>query len=132
MNCGEAARQADAARYIDTHDAPRCIVHNVPLCVRCTAEWPMPQIASVEIDVLAGVLAEVHGEVTEASKNWPPSHNAHEGYAVLLEEVDELWDCVKTKQKHRDLVKMRAEAIQVAAMAVRFAIEVCGEESGRR
>lgn len=78
-------------------------------------------------------LEEVRSEIRSARAVWPrPSYNAHEAYAVLLEEVDELWDHVKTKQKNRDLAKMRKEAMQVAAMAVRFMIEVCDEVSGRR
>lgn len=77
-------------------------------------------------------LEDVAAEVATAYENWPPMNSAHEGYAVLLEEVDELWDHVKTKQKNRDLSAMRKEAIQVAAMAVRFAVEVCNEERGRR
>lgn len=42
----------------------------------------------------------------------------HEGYAVILEELDELW--VEIKKKKPDTQEMRKEAIQVAAMAVRF------------
>lgn len=61
-----------------------------------------------------------------------PWNSAHEGYGIILEELDELWEHVKTKQKRRDLEAMRKEAIQVAAMAVRFALEVCDEERGRR
>lgn len=71
-------------------------------------------------------------EVLSAMDNWPPFNSAHEGFAVLKEEVDELWDHVKTNQKHRNLFAMKDEAVQVAAMAVRFAIEICNEESGRK
>lgn len=71
-------------------------------------------------------------EALTASSNWPPFNSAHEGYGVLLEEVDELWDHVKTKQKLRDIEAMKKEAIQVAAMALRFAIDVCNEETGRK
>lgn len=71
-------------------------------------------------------------EVESATAIWPAFNSAHEGFAVLKEEVDELWDHVKTNQKRRDLPAMRREAIQVAAMALRFASEVCTEERGRK
>jgi len=77
-------------------------------------------------------LQETVTELTSAITNWPAFNSAHEGFAVLHEECDELWDHVKTNQKRRDLVAMRKEAIQVAAMALRFAIEVCNEERGRK
>jgi NTP pyrophosphatase (non-canonical NTP hydrolase) len=73
---------------------------------------------------LHALAAEVTGEVARAEAQWPPMKSAHEAYAVLLEEVDELWDHVKTNQKKRDIPAMRAEAIQVAAMAVRFIRDV--------
>lgn len=63
---------------------------------------------------------------------FPPANSAHEQYAVLLEEMDELKEHVWTNQKKRDLAAMRKEAIQVAAMAIAFAAEVCTEERGRR
>ena len=71
-------------------------------------------------------------EAGRAMLDWPPFNSAHEGFGVLLEEVDELKRWVWTKQKDRDLVEMRKEAIQVAAMALRFAAEVCNEEVGRK
>lgn len=77
------------------------------------------------------LIKQIQGELAAAQKNWPPFNSAHEGFAVLKEEVDELWDHVKTNQKKRDLFAMRQEAIQVAAMACKFALEVCSEERGR-
>lgn len=78
------------------------------------------------------ILSDVQAELFKAQTQWPEFNSAHEGFAVLKEEVDELWDHVKTNQKRRDLLAMKKEAIQVAAMACRFAIEVCDEEAGRK
>jgi molybdopterin biosynthesis enzyme len=78
----------------------------------------------------ASMLASAEAE--EAARNFPPFNSAHEGYAVLLEEVDELWAHVKTNQKRRDIEAMRKEAIQVAAMALRFVADVCNEKRGRK
>ncbi len=81
---------------------------------------------------MCDALSLAHIELSSAIDNWAPMNSAHEGYAVLLEEMDELWQHVKTNQKRRDLHAMRAEAIQVAAMALRFAIEICNDKRGRR
>lgn len=63
---------------------------------------------------------------------WPAMNSAHEGYAVLAEEVDELWDHVKVKQGQRNLSEMTYEAVQVAAMALRFIIDVCHPAVAKR
>lgn len=68
------------------------------------------------------ILNEVLAEVKRArSKHPTPMHSKHEGYAILLEEVDE----VQTEVFHgKDKKALYAELIQVAAMAVRM-IEDC-------
>lgn len=70
-------------------------------------------------------------EAIDMHIKWGEFHSAHEGFAILKEEVDELWDQVKINQKNREMHVMRKEAIQVAAMAIRFAAEVCDERRGR-
>ena len=72
-------------------------------------------------------LAQVIEELNRANAHFPPFNSAHGGFAVLLEEVDELWDIVRLKQTSpgRD-ARMRAEAIQVMAMAWRFLVDCCG------
>ncbi len=59
-------------------------------------------------------------EYQRARKKFKPMNGAHEGYAVILEELDELWDAVKKN----DVPHARKEAVQVAAMALAFLIEV--------
>jgi hypothetical protein len=80
---------------------------------------------------LNDVLAAVADEVVKAEANWPPMNSAHEAYGVLTEEYRELESHVFTNQKRRDLAAMRAEAVQVAAMAVRFIRDVCDGGRGR-
>lgn len=93
------------------------------------------------IDKLPALVEE---ELEAANVMHTVFHSPHEGYAVLLEEVEEthaelidmevslknLWGCVKTDQADggvtwaRDVevraVHLAAEAIQVAAMARKF------------
>jgi len=88
--------------------------------------------ANLEMVQLLHTLDQIKVEVLTAKSKWPTFNSAHEGYAILLEEVHELWDHVKTHQKNRNLAAMRMEAVQVAAMALRFATEVCDEERGRK
>jgi len=68
------------------------------------------------------ILADVKNELTRAIDLFETFHSAHEGYGVLLEEVDELWDIVKINGDNEAMIE---EAIQVAAMAVRFVLDVC-------
>lgn len=64
-------------------------------------------------------------EVLRAKTLFPVDFvNQHEGYAVILEELDELWDEVKKNQRNYDLFNQRKEAIQCAAMCIRFATEL--------
>ena len=86
----------------------------------------------VETDYRVGcAMADVTDELVTAMESYPAFHSAHEGFGVLKEEVDELWEHVKVKQGGRDIAAMRAEAIQIAAMAIRFAADVCHDEAGQ-
>jgi hypothetical protein len=71
------------------------------------------------------VSQEVLRELARARKKFAPFNSAHEGYATLLEEADELWDEIKGPDDSKQVARMRAEAIQVAAMAIRFIEDVC-------
>lgn len=75
--------------------------------------------------------AEIHR--ARVTLGHAPMRSAHEGWAVIYEEfIVELGAHVWMNQKKRDIAAMRAEAIQVAAMALCFAAEVCNEETGRK
>lgn len=64
-------------------------------------------------------------ELQRATQIFGPFKSKHEGYAIMLEEFEELWEDIKTNKAIR-LIKL--EAIQVAAMALRFLVDCCSEE----
>lgn len=73
------------------------------------------------------IFRAIAAELAISDARFPsPFHSAHEGYAVLLEEVDELkvWVWQHQSMALRGFA-MRDEAIQVAAMAVRFIRDCC-------
>lgn len=65
-----------------------------------------------------GYIFDVRVELDKAELKFPPFRSAHEGYAIIKEELDELWECVKSADKNWDA--MYTEATQVSAMALRF------------
>ncbi len=73
-------------------------------------------------------VSEIYSEYQNASDKFPKFNSAHEGFAVLKEEVDELWEEVRAKQGKRDSKNMRKEAIQIGAMAVRFITDICDSD----
>jgi hypothetical protein len=70
-----------------------------------------------ELDVILRVIGR---EVKAAEAKFPEMNSAHEAFAVMQEEIDEVWEIVKQKQSVRDLDHLQKELVQVAAMAVRF------------
>ena len=67
----------------------------------------------------------VLAELEKALRKHGPMQSAHEGYAVILEEVEELWEEVRTQNPSRE--RMLAEASQIGALALRFMLDVCRE-----
>lgn len=74
-------------------------------------------------------IAAVLKELDRADSLYPKFPTQHHGYAILQEEVDELWDAVKLNQKTRPERegRIREEAVHVAAMALKF-LRDCTEE----
>lgn len=70
-------------------------------------------------------------EILKARKAHGPIASAHEGYAVMLEEMDEVKEHVWIKQKRRDQSKLRKELVQLAAMAVAMIVEIADADNRR-
>jgi phage terminase large subunit GpA-like protein len=91
------------------------------------ASWVQGRDATISwkdcVMTIAQLLSDVAAELESAQAKHGPMSSGHEGYAVILEELDELWEEVRKRKP--DSALMRAEAIQVAAMALRFVLDVC-------
>lgn len=71
---------------------------------------------------------QILGEAFLARIKFPAFNSAHEGYAVIAEELDELWDDVKADEVERSI----AEAIQVGAMALRYIADMRAKLAAQR
>lgn len=65
------------------------------------------------------ILPAIIEELYRAKRHGTEFASLHEGYAILLEEVDELWDITRQKRCNRDPKKIESELIQIAAMAIK-------------
>lgn len=77
------------------------------------------------------VALEIVAELHSAQIKFGPFKNGHEGWAVIREEVDELWDAVKHNKDPNHVALQRKEAIQIAAMAMRFVVDLGHLDSTR-
>lgn len=69
-------------------------------------------------------LEMVRDEYLKARQKHGVMNSGHEGYAVIKEELEELWDLVKRDEANS--IDAYDEAKQVAAMGIAFMLEVAG------
>jgi hypothetical protein len=69
-------------------------------------------------------MVDVRTEIEWARERYSNVSSLHEGYSVILEELDEFWEEVKKKPQARTASAMHKELVQVAAMAMRTASDV--------
>jgi hypothetical protein len=74
---------------------------------------PITQVEADQID-------QIFFEYRRARDKFRAMVGPHEGYAVILEELDEMWDAIKKN----DITHARKECLQVAAMCLAFLLEV--------
>lgn len=77
--------------------------------------------------MVTAAFGELAAELQRARAKFPAFNSGHEGWAIIKEELDELWTEVRSNQAtagRND--RMTKEAIQVAAMAIRFVIDMPG------
>lgn len=73
-------------------------------------------------DQIDAVLLELRDALISACSKHGPMKSPHEGHSVIREEFDELWDHVKADTGQT--AEARKEALQLAAMGVRYVIDL--------
>lgn len=76
------------------------------------------RLSSIE-DYIVKLIAE---EYIHARDKFPGQSSEHGAFAVINEEVDELWDAIKDNKHSTNFDRMK-EAVQIAAMAMRYITE---------
>jgi hypothetical protein len=77
-------------------------------------------------------LDDVRSELTAAYENFPDMRSAHEGVAIVEEEFLEFRDAAYWPHKQDMPGQDEDEARQLAAMAVRYMVDVCHKEGTPR
>jgi len=70
----------------------------------------------------------VRRELNVATAVHGPMLTWHDGGDIIKEEYDELWDEIRKVRNRRDMsnvVALRKESKQLAAMAIRFMVDLC-------
>lgn len=70
------------------------------------------------------ILKAISDEVERAKRHGEKFASLHEGYAVILEEIDEVWDITRQKRRDRSALEIQKEFIQIGAMAVKALLSI--------
>lgn len=80
-----------------------------------------------DIDIkLIRIKKDMVKELDSAMDEHGPFPSGFHGYAVIKEELEELWKAIK--DKNATLEDVRHEAIQIGSSAMRFILDLCDQD----
>lgn len=94
-------------------------------CERMRGRWLEAEKAKP-----TGAHADVIEQHRKINERHGPLRSLHEAYGLLKEEVDELWEEIRRKEWERHPMRIRAEAIDIAVVALRIIDMVEAGERG--
>lgn len=115
------------ARDVRWHTAARLLlvesaVADIEVRLRQLETADRPHKAADPAEYLSRPMSEAERELMEACLMHPPMNTPHEGWSVIFEELEELREHIRTDTGRS--IEARREAIQVAAMALRYVIDL--------
>ncbi len=63
--------------------------------------------------------ADIYAELVRSNRHGNTFESLHEAYAVILEELDEVWDITRQKRRDRSVIELHKELVQLAAMTIK-------------
>src|SRR5262245_6176441 len=84
----------------------------------------MPSTAVLATLSASPFVEDLCTELVRAQQQHAPLHSLHEAWAVIVEEVDELWDEVRRQGPRRSNDIVYRELLQIAAMCWRTALDL--------
>ena len=100
-----------------------------PICPDCVERI---QQAALKEPLLRSVADDAVKEAMRATELYGPFASAHEALGVILEEFEELKAEIFKKEKDRSRTAMMLEAMQIAAVAIRFVVDCATEEEEKK
>lgn len=91
------------------------------------APRPGRKVTDQEVFDLCDILFDVRQMLYASIEKHAPMASAHDGHSVIREEFEELWDHVKADTGSS--AEAYKEALQVAAMAIRYALDIIPKEN---
>lgn len=101
-----------------------CWIHGefqVVGCPTCSG-GTTPESVMLTFDPVTALMIEIELELRTALARHTSMNSPHEGWAVIREELDELWEHVRANTANGP--EARKEAIQIAAMALRYVLDL--------
>ncbi len=86
--------------------------------------------AAVGLDAEARAVLDVRTELAKMRGLNRPFSTAPEGYAIVQMQLQELWDYMRSPGLNEKII-MRERAVSLAAAAMKFVIDITGEEPAR-
>ena len=112
---------------VQHHDKPWAGADNMKSEIQAVAAMAVAYLLEIKPGQydLVGALNGLFNRYKNPNPKYPKVKSAHEAYAIMLEELDGLWELIRnSKSESEDRITKDQRVINVGARALRFLIEM--------